>query len=281
MLPEFIKLWGLKLISAGLKAPENPLDRFIEFTILKHLLAKLEIDCVLDVGANCGQFARHLRAIGYRGRIVSFEHIQRNSTPRLPEAIYQSKFHEKILVVESDNDIGGAWRGALNSSMKTVVDPGFAYANGRRKKPDAKRSVLCAETAGGCRSADRKRPTLVSQRHRNCPTLFLQHLGWFYGLDIQRANSTRFRIKIWIKVAPLNVGKSDSLYRQAQRLKVIRITVFTILPKMIVDIVETGFDPFGAPNLGRLPILPVAYARVIQQWPLGIRNSNAENSTFF
>ena len=52
MLPEFMKLWGLKLISAGLKAPENPLDRFIEFTILKHLLAKLEIDCVLDVGAN-------------------------------------------------------------------------------------------------------------------------------------------------------------------------------------------------------------------------------------
>jgi hypothetical protein len=46
MMPEFMKTRGLKLISAGLNAPENPLDRFVEFTLPK----KLGIDCVLDVG---------------------------------------------------------------------------------------------------------------------------------------------------------------------------------------------------------------------------------------
>lgn len=64
MLPNLRALLRRSLLRRGVTICPYPLKKY---------LADFKIDCVLDVGANIGQFAEDVRGIGYRGRIESFE----------------------------------------------------------------------------------------------------------------------------------------------------------------------------------------------------------------
>jgi FkbM family methyltransferase len=52
--------------------PHRPDDGVIDWG-LREVLRSRGINCVIDAGGNRGLFARRLRGLGYRGRIVSFE----------------------------------------------------------------------------------------------------------------------------------------------------------------------------------------------------------------
>jgi FkbM family methyltransferase len=72
-LLDAIKRMGFTLL------PNWRVARYPMAMCLQELFELLEVDCVLDVGANVGQYRNFLRAeVGYTGRIVSFEPIPRN-----------------------------------------------------------------------------------------------------------------------------------------------------------------------------------------------------------
>src|ERR1700684_3368754 len=62
-----------KLASPSAAQFTERLKAVSERQVLGGLLSKLRIDCVIDAGANEGQYARLIRRLGFTGLILSFE----------------------------------------------------------------------------------------------------------------------------------------------------------------------------------------------------------------
>ena len=74
LLRQFFVNFGYRAISQGVRLPvEDLLAKWMEKSHLMDLLERLRINCVIDVGANWGGYARMLRRLGYRGTIYSVE----------------------------------------------------------------------------------------------------------------------------------------------------------------------------------------------------------------
>lgn len=63
---------GLSVVSTGFSLP-HVVENYSYWSSLRELVNRLRVNCVIDVGANQGQFASRLRQSGYEGLILSFE----------------------------------------------------------------------------------------------------------------------------------------------------------------------------------------------------------------
>ena len=61
------------LLRSGVELPLWLTYDFARWATLRTILRQSRINCVIDVGANRGQFASTLRDVGFTGRIISFE----------------------------------------------------------------------------------------------------------------------------------------------------------------------------------------------------------------
>ncbi len=73
--PSLRSIWATRLVDT------SQLHAIPEKVHLAKLLRLLRVDCVFDIGANAGQYAKRLRKeVGYRNHIVSFEPIPELAT---------------------------------------------------------------------------------------------------------------------------------------------------------------------------------------------------------
>jgi FkbM family methyltransferase len=93
---------------------------------LAELVGLLRPDCVLDVGANAGQFGERLRAVGYDGWIVSFEPVPGpySELERRARADGRWRTHRVALGEEDGRARLGVTRQDVFSSMLELTEYG-------------------------------------------------------------------------------------------------------------------------------------------------------------
>jgi FkbM family methyltransferase len=115
--------WGLDI------GPYPPDEATALRAHLSALLLQLDINCVLDVGANTGQFARMVRDMGFNGWIISFEPVSENYSLLRARMSNDAKWQgHQLALGESDGQL------SINVTKHSVFSSFFSpneYSKGR------------------------------------------------------------------------------------------------------------------------------------------------------
>ena len=220
------KSLALSAVARGMAAPENAIARFLELSHLRTLLSLLRINCVLDVGANEGQFAGELRRIGYRGRLVSFEPVP---------SVYRK--------LENNFRDDAEWRGfqhALGSRDETAmihVQPDLTVMSSIRKPRNVRRENLREE-----RIQVRRLDALIDQITADIaePRLFLKMDTQGFDLEVfhgaERALERVFGLQSELSIVPLY----DDMPSYLQALATYEKAGFTLYDLTVVNRMDDG-----------------------------------------
>lgn len=103
---------------------------------MQHLFTNKDLDCVLDVGANIGQYAKTIRELGYTGKIVSFEPLSSAYSSLKSASSSDPLWHiaPRAAIGDKDGEIEIQIAGnSQGSSILNILDahievtPDFAY----------------------------------------------------------------------------------------------------------------------------------------------------------
>jgi len=116
------------------------------------MLLAHRVDLVLDVAANTGQFGKTLRALGFRGRIVSFEPL---SVER--KRLLKTSEHDPLWDVAPQAAIGSDGRLRLNPYSREFAKQ-FGTEHARDSRACSARIGICRERTGPMRRLDSLAP---------------------------------------------------------------------------------------------------------------------------
>ncbi|MCW2848030.1 MAG: hypothetical protein JWR90_2004 [Marmoricola sp.] len=128
-------------MQADIRLFQQGLGNFLSGEHAAWMMREQRVNCVLDVGANTGQYARALRAAGYEGRIVSFEplahlveELERHSRDDpdwivVPYALGDADEQAEINVVPGtmsslldSSEFGREWSSTLRETSTQTID---------------------------------------------------------------------------------------------------------------------------------------------------------------
>jgi FkbM family methyltransferase len=203
---------------------------------LRTLFSTLDIDCVLDVGAHHGGFARFLRNIGYRGSIISFEPVPENYRVLCAAAQRDPKWRA-VPVALGDRDAAASFNVAHISQFSSFLEP----------------STYSREQFGVASGTDR----VISVEMRRLSSILDELVG--------NPESHRFFLKMDTQGYDMNVlegaGSSLEFVRGIQT----EISVKAIYEKMIsYDVAIARLQALGFELTGMFPVTRDRDLRVVE-----------------